>query len=103
MERIALAGLVPVGFQVMNLANSTAVAVNSTCQVANVLVVSVETVDARFRSDSTAPTNNTGVLLTKALSPFVFEGYNGSPNMKFNRAGGSSASRVSIMAYKRGH
>ena len=98
-SRIRPAGLIPVGFQLMNLADSTAVAINSTVRAARVLHVSVETTDARYRADSTAPTNTTGVLLTKALAPYSIN-YNGTANFKIARAGGSGTSKVSIMGYK---
>lgn len=97
----AKASLTPVGFQTISLANTTAVAVNTTCRQANVLDVSVETTDARYRADGSDPTNSTGVLLTKA-NLYRFEGYNGTSKMKFARAGGSGTSLVHIMAWRHG-
>lgn len=94
---VVFAGLVPVGFQVMSLANSTAIAVNSTCRGGNVLHISVETQAARMRSDATAPTRTTGVLISSGVL-FVFEGYNGTANLKFQRSTGTA--KVSIMSYK---
>ena len=98
VERHGKAALVPVAFQTMSLANSTAVAVNSTCQAASVLHVSVETQNGRYRCDSTAPTLTTGVLLSTAGSPYWIEGYNGSSTFKFQRTTGTC--KVSIMAYR---
>jgi hypothetical protein len=96
IPRVGLAGLIPVGFQTMSLNNSTAVAVNSTCCNASVLLISVETQHARFRADGTAPTLTTGVLLpTGYLHRFEF---NGTSVMKFQRSTGTS--KVSLMAYK---
>jgi len=100
ITRIRKAGLIPAGFQVMSLANSTAVAINSTVQDASVLFISVETTDARMRSDGTDPTNNTGVLFTKALAPYELDGYDGTSILKFCRSGGAGTSTVSIMGYK---
>jgi len=97
--RTRIAGLIPVGFQTMSLTNTTAVAINSTVRAARVLHVSVETVDARYRADGTAPTNTTGVLLTKALRPLSIN-YNGTSQFKIARAGASGTSTVHIMGYK---
>lgn len=91
---------VPVAFQTASLANSTAVAVNSTVRAAKPsrLVVSVETQSVRFRDDGTNPTLTTGVLLTAANSPYVFEGYNRTSALKFQRSTGTA--KISIAAYK---
>lgn len=92
-----LAGLQAVGYQEMSLANSTAIAINSTCRAANVLDISVETQAARYRMDATAPTLTAGVLLA-ANSHFRFEGYNGTSLLRFQRTTGTA--KVCIMAYK---
>lgn len=99
-QRIGLAGLIPVAFQVSTLSDSTAIAVNSTVRAAGaqVLDISVETNSVRFRSDGTDPTLTTGVVIPKDLAPFRYEGYNGTSNLKFQRTTGSAT--VSIMAYK---
>lgn len=96
-QPVTFAGLIPVGFQTMTLSNSTAVAVNSTCRGGNVLHISVETQNVRMRSDATAPTLTTGVLISSGVL-FVFEGYNGTANLKFQRNTGTA--KVSIMSYK---
>ncbi len=96
IQRVGLAGLIPVGFQTMSLANSTAVAVNSTCRNASVLFISVETNHARYRADGTAPALTTGVLLPTGLLHRIE--YNGTSVMKFQRSTGTS--KVSLMAYK---
>ena len=91
--------LVPVGFQTISLSNSTAVAVNSTIQAdANVLDISVETNDVRYRADGTDPTLNTGVLIPTGNGPYRLWGYNGTSDLKFQRSTGSSS--VSIMGYE---
>ncbi len=92
--------MVPVAFQSISLSNSTAVAVNSTIRGAKAsrLVISVETNSVRFRDDGTAPALTTGVLLTAANSPYVFDGYNRTSQLKFQRATGTA--KVSILAYK---
>lgn len=95
---ILLASLIPVGFQSISLTNSTAVSVNSTCQVAHVLDISVETNAVRFRADGSSPTLNTGVVIPKDLAPFRFQGYNGTSQLEFQRSTGSAT--VSIMAYR---
>lgn len=94
-----LSGLVPVGFQSMSLSNSTAVALNSTIQAdANVLDISVETNDVRYRMDGTDPTLTTGILLESDLGPYRFHGYNGTSTFKFQRT--TATAKVSVMAYK---
>lgn len=94
--RTALSGLFPVGFQKMTLSNSTAIAVNSTCRAASVLIISVETQSARMRADATAPTLTTGVLMPAGY--YRFEGYNGTALMRFQRSTGTCV--VQIMAYR---
>jgi hypothetical protein len=97
-RNITLGGLIPVGFQRSTLSNSTAVAVNSTIRAsAVVLDISVETNAARYRSDNTAPTLTTGVVLQKDVFHRL-EGYNGTSNFRFQRSTGTSI--VSIMGYK---
>ena len=61
------------------------------------LHISIETNAVRMRSDATAPTLTTGVLISSGVL-FVFEGYNGTANLKFQRSTGTA--KVSIMAYK---
>jgi len=94
---ISKAGLIPVGFQTFSLSNSTAQSVNSTCRVSNVLDVSIETQNARYRADVTAPTLTTGVLLSSG-EVYRFEGFNGTANLKFQRATGTC--KVSIQAWR---
>jgi hypothetical protein len=95
--RIAASGLVPVGFQVMTLSNSTAVAVNSTCRAANVLYISVETNSVRMRADGTAPTLTTGVMFF-VDNTYELNGYNGTASLKFQRSTGTA--KVSIQAWR---
>lgn len=96
IPRVGLAGLIPVGFQTMSLANSTSVAVNSTCRSGSVLLISVETNHARFRSDGTNPTLTTGVLLPTGLLHRIE--FNGTSVMKFQRSTG--VSKVSLMSFE---
>jgi hypothetical protein len=101
-NRVALAGLIPVGFQTMSLANSTAIAINSTCKNASALFISVETNNCRFRDDGTAPTLTTGVLLE--IGEYFLEGFTNAHNSttavfaRFQRSTGTS--KVSFMAYR---
>lgn len=89
-----------VAFQTMSLSNSTAVAVNSTVRAArpDVLHISVETNDVRYRADGTNPTLTTGVLLQSDADHW-FPGYDRTSVFKFQRSTGTS--KVSIMAYRR--
>jgi hypothetical protein len=89
--------LIPVGFQVLSLTNSTALGVNSTIRACTVLDISVETNAVRYREDATAPTKNTGVLIA-ANTFYRWFGYNGTSNLKFQRS--TATAKVSIMGYK---
>lgn len=91
--------LIPAAFQTSSLANSTAVAINSTVRNAGacVLDVSVETNNVRYRADATAPTLTTGVLLQKD-DTYRFYGYNGTSLFRFQRQTGTA--KISIMAYR---
>ena len=95
--RTRLAGLIPVDFQVLSLANSTALGLNSTMRASRVLDVSVETQACRYRQDGTVPTLTSGVILQKDTT-YRMEGYNGTASLKFQRTTGTS--KVSIMGYK---
>ena len=98
VKRVGLAGLLPVYFEVLTLEDSTAIALSSTAQAnAHVLYISVETNSARMRADGTDPTLNTGVVFEKDVL-HVFEGYDGTSDMKFQRT--ASTSVVSIQSYK---
>lgn len=97
-RRTAPAGMIPVGFQTFSLSNSTAQGLNSTTRWGTVLDISVETQDARYRADATAPTLTTGVLLPKA-NIYRWEGFKYTSNLKFQRSTGTS--KISIMAWRR--
>ena len=99
MDRIMFAGMTPLALQTIALANTTAVALNSTSQGAQVLVFSVETTDARMRADGTDPANSTGVVFT-AGQTYILDGYNGSSAFKFNRSGTSGTSTVTVQPFK---
>jgi len=94
--RVINAALIPVGFQLMSLSNSTSVAINSTGRDASVFHISVETQAVRYRADGTNPTLTTGVLL--AVGSHWINGFNGTSTMRFQRSTGTS--KVSIMAYR---
>jgi hypothetical protein len=98
-KRIAEGSRFPVAFQVMTLANSTAIAVDSTVRAAgaHLLLISVETQPARMRADGTDPTLTTGVIFEKDVL-HEFTGYDQTSQMKFQRTTGTAT--VSIMAYK---
>ena len=96
-ERVGLAGLIPVGFQAISLSDSTALGVNTTVAGATLLRVSVETNDVRYRDDGTDPALTTGVVLWSG-STYIFDGYNGTSDLKFQRTTGSA--EVTIAAYR---
>lgn len=90
--------LIPSTFEVISLANSTSLAPSTTTRGADVLHVSVETQNARYRADTTAPTLNTGVLLQKD-NDYWFEGYTGNANMKFQRTTGTCTLNVQAFTH----
>lgn len=95
VNRITLAGLTATAFE-RKILNSTGSSLNSTTRAAagGVLRISVETADARFRSDGTAPTGTTGVLIQKDTA-YEFYGYNGTSDLQFaGDAGGASVLNV---------
>ena len=96
-KRIGVAGLIPVGLQVISLTNSTAVAINGTVRPSTFLRISVETNDVRYRDDGTAPTLTTGLLL-QSDAVYEFSGFNNTSLLKFQRATGSAT--VTIAGYR---
>lgn len=95
-------GLVNKGLQRIVL-NSTATALNSTAQLGSVFLVSVETQSVRVRFDSvnstTAPTANTGILLTAANSPYWLQSIVDPSKMKFARATAGAILQVQAFGY----
>jgi hypothetical protein len=81
--RVVLSGLSPAGFQRITLTGTAVSSLNSTVRSsAKILDISVETQNARYRADGTAPTATTGVLLVSGAT-YRLEGFNGTANMKF--------------------
>ena len=97
-QRIILAGLIPTAFEKITL-NSTAVSLNGTTRAAggSVLRMSVETANARYRDDGSAPTKVIGVVL-QADTAYEFFGYNGTSALKFCGSAGA-ASVLNVMRY----
>jgi hypothetical protein len=95
-ERVRLAGLIPLGFQKITLANSTAVGLNTTCIYATTLDVSIETTNARYRADGTDPTLTTGVVLVSGVT-YRLEGAQGA-TLKFQRDTTGTCT-MNVMAY----
>lgn len=89
--------LIPDSFQAISLANSTALGLNTTAIQADVLHISVETQDVRYRADGTDPTINTGVLL-QADGDYWMEGFTGSSDFMFQRSTGTCL--LNIAGYK---
>jgi hypothetical protein len=98
-KRVASPGLIPVAYQTISLANSTAVGLNTTVRAtAQVLDISVETQPVRYRADGTDPTLSTGVVIPKDLAPWRFEGFNKTSALTFQRTTGTAT--VSVMAWR---
>ena len=101
-QRIIPPSLVPLGMQVMSLANTTASPVNSTCRLAQVFLISVETVDARIRFDAAAA-NSTGLLVPQGLGPYMIDGFNyvnSTTTLSVARSGTSGTSKVTLQAFR---
>lgn len=98
-QRITLAGLAATAFE-RKILNSTGSSLNSTTRAAagSVLRVSVETANARMRSDGSAPTGTTGVLLFSNTTYELF-GYNGTSDLQF-AGDGDAASVLNVERYK---
>ncbi len=95
MSRSTPAGLTALGMQRLSLTNSTALGLNTTCIQGTVFHISVETNSVRLRTDATAPTLTTGVLLATGLT-WLFDVP--GDNLKLQRSTGSAV--VNIAAYK---
>lgn len=89
------AGLIPVGFQTISLANSTALGLNTTCITGRTFHFSVETQSARYRDDGTAPALTTGVLLATGTHWLLDVD---PTKLKFQRTTGTA--KISIMSYR---
>lgn len=87
--------LVSAGFQMISLANSTALGLNSTCQAGHWFHISVETNTVRYRSDGSVPALTTGVLL--ATGDHWLSNVPGTA-LKFPRTTGTC--KLSVQAYK---
>lgn len=96
-KRTGLAGLIPVGFQTISLSDSTAIGLNSTTRPSQVLDISVETNNVRYRADGTDPTLTTGVILFSG-SFYRLQGYNNTSLLKFQRSTGVSL--IHVMSYR---
>ena len=98
VKKIGYGGLAPLALNTISLSNSTAVAVNSTCQAsADVLHISVETNAVRYRADGTDPALTTGVVLQKDNDYWWYH-YNRTSVLKFQRTTGTAT--VYIQPYQ---
>ena len=86
---------IPGGFQIITLANSTAIGLNTTVIQSDAIHISVETQSARYRADGTDPALTTGVLLL--AGDHWFEGFTRSADFKFNRSTGTC--NISVQGY----
>lgn len=96
-RKVTPAGLTSVGFQKITL-NSTATGLNSTAGGGSVLMVSVETQSVRMTFDGSTPAVSTGVLLTAANSPYIFDGVPVA-SVKFARA--ASGAIINAQTFRR--
>jgi len=95
-----MSGLIPTAFG-RHVLNSTAISLNSTVLAAtgSFLRISVETDNARFRDDGTAPTGTTGVVLQSG-AVFEMDGFNGTSKLQFvGDAGGGAVLNVARYRY----
>jgi len=96
MARNTPAGLIPVGFQTISLANSTALGLNTTCITGHTFHFSVETQNIRYRDDGTNPALTTGVLLASGAAYWLLD--IDPTKLKFQRQTGTA--KISLMAYR---
>jgi hypothetical protein len=69
--------LAPLGFGALMLTSTAVLLSTITGGIparARVAIISVETANARFRDDGTAPTASVGVQLVSGVAPFVYMG-----------------------------
>ena len=95
-KRTLPGALFPSTFETISSANSTAIGLNTTARLCDVLHISVETADARYRADGTDPALTTGVLLQKDAD-YWFYGHERGTGLKFIRSTGTC--KISVMGY----
>ena len=72
-SRVIMAGLIALGTQKISLTGTAVSGLNSTCDGAEVVMMSVETANVRARFDGTNPAASTGVLFVAGQGPFYIE------------------------------
>lgn len=101
MAKVTLPGLIPTASQRMVLANSTAIAVNSTVRAqSKTLLISSEGSRARMLV-SAAPTLSTGILVCNATTSFWYFDYNGTSALRFQRTTGVAIVQIQGFRYAR--
>ena len=98
MSRYIPAGLIALGTQKISLAGTAVYSLNSTCDGADVVMMSVETANVRARFDGTSPAATTGILYTAAVGPHYVE-LAGPANFKLTAVSGSPVVHVAAFRY----
>ena len=97
-NRTIPAGLIALGTQKISLSGTTTYTLNSTCDGADVVYMSVETANVRARFDGTNPAATTGVLFTSTGGPYHLE--LASPaNLKLTAESGSPVVQFAAFRY----
>jgi hypothetical protein len=97
-SRYIPAGLIALGTQKISLSGTAVYTLNSTCDGADVVIMSVETANVRARFDGTNPAASTGVLYTAALAPYRLE-LAAASSFKITAVSGSPVAQVAAFKY----
>ena len=91
------AGLIALGTQKISMSNTAVYGLNSTCDGADVVVLSVETANVRARWDGVSPAASTGVLLEYGLGPYFID--INAAGLKLTAVTGSPVVNVAAFRY----
>lgn len=91
------AGLIALGTQKISLSGTAVYTLNSTCDGADAVIMSVETANVRARWDNVAPAASTGILLEYGMGPYIIEA--NTATFKITAASGSPVVNVAAFKY----
>src|SRR5512133_2340614 len=97
-DRSIPVGLISVGFQKISLSGTAVYTLNSTCDGADMVIMSVEAATVRARFDGSAPAASTGVLYLATNSPHTIQLANAS-NFKVTAVSGSPVVQVAAFRF----
>lgn len=97
-SRYIPAGLIALGTQKISLSGTAVYSLNTTCDGADVVWMSVETANVRARFDGTSPGASTGVLFTSGIGPYWLE-LSAPSSFKITAASGSPVAQIAAFKY----